>query len=298
MSLSNPFSETPWYDQRAAASRFRFGLLVALAVHTLVLIGVGFIPEDNAPKQRSLDVTLSTFDDEVAPDEADFVAQSNQIGSGEQAERADISSPLNSTFDAKQIRPQLHASGAPPPTPTPYDNVVDSTFSDWKMRRTEELEPASERAEAPGEVREPDPQTSEIASLMARLDERQQQYARMPKVHRMTSVSAKRAEDAAYLQAWKERIERIGNQNYPPEARRRQLYGDLRLLVSLRPDGSVLQIRVLQSSGYAVLDYAAMRIVRLAEPFPAFPSELRANADVLEIIRTWQFRSNHLTASD
>ena len=114
----------------------------------------------------------------------------------------------------------------------------------------------------------------------------------------MTSVSAKRAEDAAYLQAWKERIERIGNQNYPPEARRRQLYGDLRLLVSLRPDGSVLQIRVLQSSGYAVLDYAAMRIVRLAEPFPAFPSELRANADVLEIIRTWQFRSNHLTASD
>jgi len=138
----------------------------------------------------------------------------------------------------------------------------------------------------------------EIESLMARLDQQQQAYAKLPRVHRMTSVSARQTDDAAYLQAWKARVETIGNANYPPEARRRKLHGDLRLLVSLRPDGSVVQIRVLQSSGHAVLDYAAMRIVRMAAPFDPFPPELRARADVLEIIRTWQFRNDLLTASD
>jgi len=102
-------------------------------------------------------------------------------------------------------------------------------------------------------------------------------------------VSAKAAIDAQYLDDWRRRVERIGNVHYPEEAKRNQLYGQLRLAVSILPNGQVDDIEVLQSSGVRVLDDAAMRIVRLAEPFQAFPVELKKEVDKLEIIRTWRF---------
>jgi protein TonB len=137
---------------------------------------------------------------------------------------------------------------------------------------------------------------AEIASLVARLDAQQKAYARLPRVERLTSAATRAAADAAYLYTWKQRIEIIGNQHYPVEAKRRRLYGDLRLLVALRPDGSVKEVRVLQSSGYA-LDDAAMQSCGSRHP-SSHSRPSCARADELEIIRTWQFRSNRLTSSE
>ena len=89
----------------------------------------------------------------------------------------------------------------------------------------------------------------------------------------------------------------MGNLNYPTLARQQQLYGNLRLLVALLPDGDVHTIRILQSSGYKILDDAAIRIVNLASPFSPFPMELRENVDILEIIRTWKFHKGNAFSS-
>jgi protein TonB len=63
----------------------------------------------------------------------------------------------------------------------------------------------------------------------------------------------------------------------------------LRLLVALNPDGQVVDIEILASSGHRILDDAAIRIVQLASPFQSFPVEMRKSVDRLEIIRTWKF---------
>ena len=90
-------------------------------------------------------------------------------------------------------------------------------------------------------------------------------------------------------------MERIGNLNYPDEAKRRKLYGNLVLAVTLRPDGTVEDLRLLRSSGHKLLDDAAKRIVSLAAPYAPFPREIREETDLLEITRTWQFlNSNRL----
>jgi protein TonB len=132
----------------------------------------------------------------------------------------------------------------------------------------------------------------EIASLEARLDKQRQIYAKRPRIKRLTSLSTVSSADAFYLNSWRRKIEGIGNLNYPDEARRRKLYGSLRLMVAVLPDGSLNEVALLETSGHQTLDDAAIRIVRLAAPFAPFPDELRQSTDVLEIIRTWQFRKN------
>jgi protein TonB len=113
----------------------------------------------------------------------------------------------------------------------------------------------------------------------------------MPR-QRYISASTKEYAPASYMEAWRRKVERIGTINYPEEAKRRDLSGDLMLDVALRPNGSVLKIKVVRSSGHKVLDDAAKRIVYLAAPFGAFPEEIKKDTDILHILRTWNFESS------
>ncbi|MBV2090131.1 MAG: energy transducer TonB, partial [Candidatus Thiodiazotropha sp. (ex Ctena orbiculata)] len=136
----------------------------------------------------------------------------------------------------------------------------------------------------------------EIARLTAELERKSEAYAKLPK-RKAISASTKEYKYASYLDAWRRKVERIGNLNYPDQAKRDRLYGNLVLHVAVKADGSVDQIRVLHSSGHKILDDSAIRIVRLAAPFSPFPNEIRKETDILDITRTWQFlRSGKLNA--
>ena len=287
----------PWDDPALGNDRLLFCAVVAVAVHAALILGVGFTREDRAPRAPGLDVTLAQMRHDTPDAAADFLAQANQRGSGSVDEATDPGAPVTSAFDAPVIRPVVQAPGAPPEAARDPAPALTATRSEQRIAARD---PDERRAQAEPQAEPPRAAeaSAEIASLVARLDAQQKAYARLPRVERLTSAATRAAADAAYLYTWKQRIEIIGNQHYPVEAKRRRLYGDLRLLVALRPDGSVKEVRVLQSSGYALLDDAAMQIVRLSAPFEPFPPELRARADELEIIRTWQFRSNRLTSSE
>ena len=92
-----------------------------------------------------------------------------------------------------------------------------------------------------------------------------------------------------YVDTWRLKIERIGNLNYPAEAKARRIYGRLQLTVAIKADGEVEGIEINKSSGYKVLDQAAIRIVRMAAPFDRFPDNIKADTDILYITRTWTF---------
>jgi protein TonB len=119
----------------------------------------------------------------------------------------------------------------------------------------------------------------------------------MPRRHTISSAATQASRDAAYLDAWRKRIEAVGNKNYPSAASTDGIYGALRLMVAINPDGSVNDIRILRSSGQRVLDEAAVRIVQLSAPFQPFPADMRKDVDVLEIIRTWQFQRGNTFSS-
>ncbi|MEM7406661.1 MAG: TonB family protein, partial [Pseudomonadota bacterium] len=135
-----------------------------------------------------------------------------------------------------------------------------------------------------------------MASLSAEVDRKLNAYAQRPR-SKWVSASTREVKYAAYMEAWRAKVERIGNMNYPDEARRKRLSGKLVLHAAINKDGSLKSVKIRRSSGQRVLDDAALRIVRLASPYAPFPDSFRDEIDVLHIERTWRFLgSNRLAA--
>ena len=276
--------------------RFSFTLFVALALHAIIVLGITFAPEPPRSSAQTMDITLSQFDDEAEPDQADFLAQTNQQGSGSEEEPLEMTSPQPSDVSQNDIQPvQPEPPSRTEPVPRQEQSVVKTESS--VERSTPDPVAAEPDVDEPLPVREKKSlmeRSLEIASLEARLDAQQQAYSRKPRVLRVTAASTLQSSNAWYVQNWVSKVTRVGNMNYPAEARNSGLYGDLRLLVTLRKDGSLKEVLVVQSSGSTLLDDAAIRIVRLAAPYPPFPKEMSRNVDELEIIRTWSFQQRGL----
>jgi protein TonB len=126
-----------------------------------------------------------------------------------------------------------------------------------------------------------------MARLAAEIHLRSERYAKRPK-RKFVSASTQEYAWAGYLRGWVDRVERVGNLNYPDEARRRRLQGQVVISVAVRRDGSVERADIVQSSGIPLLDASALRIARLAEPYPPLP-RTDENPDILHVTRTWQF---------
>ena len=277
--------------------RLSFTVFLAASLHAAIILGVGFAWHVERSRAPTIEVTLAQHDDRVAPDQADFLAQSNQLGSGDAKEVRETTTTETADFHDSAFR-----EVAADPTITEQRRVESRATLTTSAAREEQASIDAPQTEVEPQLTPSDQRrlldlSQEIASLEARVDSETNTEARSPRVRRLTSVSARQAVDAYYLQSWRRKVETVGNLNYPEEARRDQLYGSLRLMVSITPDGALKEVRVLDSSGHKVLDDAAVRIVRQAAPFAPFPEEMRQTTDVLEIIRTWQFRKNHYSSS-
>jgi len=130
-----------------------------------------------------------------------------------------------------------------------------------------------------------------IAALSAQIKRKLEAKAEQPR-RKFISASTREYRYAAYMESWRAKVEKIGNLNYPDDARRQKLSGSLILDVALNPDGSINEITVRRSSGHKILDDAAIRIVNLASPYSEFPKDIRSEFDILHITRTWRFLNN------
>ncbi len=310
--------------QVTSFDRLGFTLFVAVAVHAILLLGIGFQEERKAAIAHTLEVTLAQFESDTAPEKADFIAQKNQQGSGESDKKAVPTTTERAVFqanEAKQLAAQNQPLPAPVTTPEPAPTpksaelvkspspsvkkqsrasqqkkllVTQNKQASKRVTQQEKKQQASKSRPVSGMSSSLLARSLEIASLEAKLDLQKQELANRPRVRTLYSASTRESYDAAYLEAWRRKVERVGNMHYPEEAHRRGLYGYLRLLVVIEPDGTVNRVEVLRSSGHSVLDDAAKRIVHLAAPFSAFPPEISKRADLVQIIRTWRFERSRI----
>ncbi len=278
--------------------RFSFTLFMALALHAIVVLGITFAPEPPRSSAQTMEITLSQFDDETDPDEADFLAQTSQKGSGTEEDPVEMTSPQPADISQQEV---AEIQPEPPSQVKPVRQqeqpvVQTEAPSERQVSKPETSEPESDEPLPVKEKKSLMERSLEIASLEARFDQQRQAYAKKPRVMRVTAASTLRSTNAWYVQNWVSKVTRVGNINYPKEARQEGIYGTLRMLVSLKKDGSIKELAILESSGSTVLDDAAIRIVRMAAPFAPFPDDMRENVDELEIIRTWVFERRGLTS--
>lgn len=283
-----------------ANDRMLFTLFLAVVLHALLILGVGFEFPDPRPAAAALEIVLAQSRSDKAPDKADFLAQAHQEGSGELDKTALPSTDELAQFEDVQIREiqPLQQTASQKPVQEPVNRIITTRSDSRQQIALDQPSPDDRKVEMTKEERLAMIQRSlEIASLEAQLEEQKQLHAKRPRKRQLTSVSTQESRDAYYLHGWSKKIETVGNLNYPAEARRKKIYGNLRLMVAVRADGSVQEVRVLKSSGQRILDQAAIDIVRLAAPFAPFPPEIRQDTDILEIIRTWQFdKSDRLSS--
>jgi protein TonB len=269
-----------------------FAFVIAVAVHAFVILSVSFdISREQPPApERTLDIMLVQPKAEPKPvEQPDFLAQQSQQGGGEETVKERRTSPLGNPEAVPIPKPavELQRSGAVEPEPKPTPEVITAV----KSTRREVTAPPKPVVEA-----QPRTQLSqllastqqEIDRLTAELDRRTLSASQRER-RKAVNASTQEYKYASYLEAWRRKVEKIGNLNYPDEAKRNRLYGNLLMHVAVRADGSIERIQVRRSSGHKLLDDAAVRIVRLAAPFAPFPPEIRKEVDVLDITRTWQF---------
>ena len=276
-----------------ANERFGFTLFVSIALHVVLILGVGFGILEQASSSTSLEITLAHYRSQDAPQEADFLAQENQQGSGSLEDKAAPSTPVESRFSDDRIQDVSPFMESNDIEQQRQEQVITSTADALQVKDEKVIEETPEVADQPLENLTDAEFNQRLSSLQAQLAIRRQEYAKRPRRYTISSASTQKARDAIYLDNWRKKVEAVGNLNYPTEASTQGIYGNLRLLVSLRADGSVANIRALSSSGHKVLDDAAIRIVHLASPFAPFPADLRQEADILDIVRTWQFQRNN-----
>lgn len=271
----------------------RFGMTLCLAIlfHAVIVLGVTFTPEERmSPRYDTMEIVLVQQQDPAPVEDAKLLAQANLTGGGDSAEAVVPTTPLPPPFPDQQAQ-----ITAPPAAETQPVMTAEPRLA-AKSDQAEIARPEPQRKAAESKPKMPSAsellrQSFNIASLSAQVKNKLEAKAQRPR-RTFISASTTAYRYAAYMEAWRAKVERVGNLNYPDEARKRKLSGNLILDVALNPDGSVNDIVIRRSSGHKILDDAAIRIVHLAAPFSPFPADIRKDTDILHITRTWQFINN------
>ena len=277
-------------------------ILVSLLIHLSVLLGVSFRlpPPQIEHATEWMEVVLVNSKSSSKPVKTKVMAQNNLDGGGNTEAERRAKSPFPVLPERKQ---SVSMTGTRKKTEKQLEQEAKKLMAAIQGKKV--IAPKESSVEPPVETKPATLNTTdlmqrslEIARLEAQIARNYDEYQKRPK-RKFIGARTKGFRFARYVEDWRTKVERIGNLNYPEEARREKIYGNLQLTVGIKADGEIESIEINRSSGQKVLDEAAVRIVRLAgqNGFAPFPPEISQDTDILHITRTWVFtRSDGLVS--
>ena len=259
---------------------------VSLVLHAIVLSIHFKLPEklDNV-RQQALDVILVNSKHATKPTKAQAKAQANLDGGGNVADNRRAKTPLPATEQAQTGNDVIAAQQRVTQLEAQQREILTRAQSTHTAKVDADRLPPTPTNPLSG--RDLASRAMMLARLEAEIARDIDDYNQRPK-RRFVGARVEEYRFAQYVEDWRQKVERIGNLNYPDSAKGR-LYGKLVLTVAIKKDGQLERVEINQSSGHKLLDQAALRIVRMAAPYATFPETLRHDTDILEITRTWSF---------
>jgi len=266
-------------------------IVFSLCLHAFIIFGIGFVLPDikkNNNFLQPLQVVLVNSKSRSAPLKADAMAQHSLDGGGNTAEDKRASSPLPTISDDKQFTPEQSTQRL-----QKLEQQVKKLMTQAKGMYSVAQEHNDKQRKDGSDMNGHDlvQRALEIARLEAQIDRNFSAYQKMPQ-RKFIGARTQEYRYAQYIEDWRIKVERIGNLNYPSQARQQRIFGKLQLTVSIRANGTLESVEINKSSGQRILDAAAVRIVKLAAPYAPFPEDIRKETDVLSIVRTWTFTPN------
>ncbi len=264
-------------------------------LHALLIFAVGFGVHTSSKLKDAtlLDISIVNTHSSQAPEKADFIAQANQEASGSTNIKNRPRSMMASEnlLAPNEISPITSTQAAPDKPPVLQTLLLTTKGETFK--RSPKLEEQPEKPVQTADAKEITDETREEARLVSELAEEEANYSKMPKTRYLNSTNAKNAMEAAYIDAWAKKVERIGTANFPQEAIRLRTNGKLIVNAILDKQGNVIRSQIHTSSGSRILDNAALRIIKIASPFEALPKKMREQFDQLQITRTFIFDTGY-----
>jgi len=296
VSVAEAFAQTfpapDWWQEMDASQRIlSWALLISVVAHGAVLT-VKFAESDAfrlKTRDAPLEVILVNAKHATRPVKAEALAQANLDGGGT-ADKGRAQSFLANQHRVQEgdqlelARTQKIRELEEQQKKLLSTLKGDSKIATAEVRPPDQKEPVPPKPELTGtdiaiNARNLVTAEAEIAKRIALENAR-------PKRGYITP-STREAVYAMYYKGWADKIEKIGNNNYPEKARGNTY--QLTMTVSVLADGKVEKIEIERSSGSQVVDDAARRIVRMGEPYGRFSPAILAEYGVLDLTMKWTF---------
>ncbi|HKO87028.1 MAG TPA: TonB family protein [Burkholderiales bacterium] len=298
-TLPNRYSDTAASPGTGLSRGLSIALLVSVIAHGFLLTLHFAFPDTSkaSAAPQALEVVLVNSKSRKKPVKSDVIAQANLEGGGNVDDDRRAKTPLpvskqtDQGDDVQRMQKRVQELEA-------QQRQLQTAARASKRVHTQPNKPnETTEAEAP-HLSGTDLRDAALLNipLEAEVNRRIEEYNKKPR-RKHIGTNAEEARYAMYVEQWRQKIERVGTQNYPDSARGR-IYGSLRLTVIIKGDGTVSSMQIDRSSGHKVLDAAAQKIVALASPFAAFPADIRREYDELVIVRTWTFAPGDKLFSD
>ncbi len=273
--------------------RLGMTLFLATVFHGIVILGITFSisPPAESESLPTLDVILVQTQNPSEAEDAKYLAQVSQQGGGSDEEQNRPTDLFSAPSLAKNPGMAMTTSQQQQASQKQVEKValLNQDESSFSIN-------TDKNKQNPDDIDQINPHPQQHKNKQARLaQELSAQIQNLSEQARTMYLNSSTREfiPATYMRQWINRVERIGNLNYPDQARREKLSGTLILDVVINADGELVKADLRQSSGHQLLDDAARRIVELAAPYAPFPPKLRHQADVIHITRSWEFLNDN-----
>ena len=284
-------------DRLSSQRNLKIALVLSLLLHAVVLSIHFKLPEAlGKATERALDVILVNAKGGHKPENAQAKAQVNLEGGGNTDEDRRIKTPLPVSPQTQEGSDMVEAQQRVADLEARQQQLLASMTSRKSVAANARSNDAATPANAPVSGLDMATAAMNLARLEGQIARNVEEYNRRPR-RKFIGARVEEYRFAQYVEDWRQKVERVGNLNYP-EAARGKHYGNLVLTVVIKSDGSLDRIELDRSSGQQVLDDAARRIVEMSAPYAPFPPAVRRDTDIIEITRTWSFTTSDRLQAD
>lgn len=272
-------------------TKLQTAFFISAAAHILLVLAIGFaVPKviSALKTDNTLEVVILNESNNIENEDANIIAQVDNVGGGDSEKEATTNILTKSQKEDDQEQLALKSRKL-----ITVENISEEFLTakgEAEVPTPKENEPQKEQSQSQQEIDTLEQIRLEKKRIAARFADSISDFQKRPKKEYF-APDTKRSASAAYQVELIEKINRVGNSNFPTEIRNKKISGTLIADLALNRNGTINAIKITNSSGNPLLDATAKKFIRLASPFKPLEDSMleNKNTKIVHITRSYVF---------